>query len=208
MKHRLGLLTLLLAYLLWLPGISQPLLTLTGSIDKARLVVLGKEVIADSPGVLPMVGRMAASLFERIEVSGQIQAYEKTRSIVGTIDELIGSGNLLVAFLVALFSVLIPLAKGLLLAWTSLRPGTSGAYQGKRIGDLIARWSMADVFVVAVIVAYLAAGATRNMDEIFTLDAQFGVGFWCFLAYCLLSIAATQLMRVPVAVVAQETMKP
>lgn len=199
MKQRLGMVTLLLAYVLWLPGISQPLLTLTGSIDKARLVALGKAVIADGPGVLPMVGRMTASLFERIDVSGQIQAYEKTRSIVGTIMELARSGNALVAFLVALFSVMIPLAKGVLLAWTSLRPQTSGTQQGKRISELISRWSMADVFVVAVIVAYLAAGATHNMDEIFTLDAQFGMGFWCFLAYCLLSIAATQLMHVPAA---------
>ena len=200
MKHRLGLGVLLLAYLLWLPGISQPLLTLTGSIDKGRLLTLGKEVIADSPGVLPMVGRMAASLFEGIEVSGQIQAYEKTRSILGTIEELAASGHLLVGFLVALFSVLIPLAKGMLLAWTSLAADSARSRLGKRVSDLISRWSMADVFVVAVIVAYLAAGATQNMDEIFTLNAQFGVGFWFFLAYCLLSTAGTQLMRAPVVV--------
>jgi len=196
-KHRLGLATLLLAYLLWIPGISQPLLTLTGSVDKARLLALGQTLLEDSPGVVPMVGRMAASLLERIEVSGQIPAYEKTRSIVGTIEELIGAGHWLVAFLVALFSVLIPLTKGGLLALTALRPHWPMSMAGKRLGDLISRWSMADVFVVAVIVAYLAAGATRDMGEIFTLDARFGPGFYCFLAYCLLSIAASQLMRTP-----------
>ncbi len=200
MKRRIGLGVLLLAYLLWIPGISQPLLTLTGSVDKARLMTLGKELLADSPGVVPMVGRMAASLLERVEVSGQIQAYEKTRSILGTIEELLNAGHWLVGFLVALFSVLIPLVKGGLLAFTAWRPHSPASATGKRIGDLISRWSMADVFVVAVIVAYLAAGATRNMDEIFTLDARFGLGFYCFLAYCLLSIAATQLMRAPIVI--------
>ena len=195
MRRRTGLLVLLLAYLLWLPGVTQPLLTLTGSIDKARVMALGRELVADSPGVLPWVGGMAASLLEKVEVSGQIQAYEKTRSIVGTVAELANSGNLIVAFLVALFSIVIPLTKGGLLAFAALRPGSPRARAGKRISDLISRWSMADVFVVAVIVAYLAANATRNMDEIFTLDARMGAGFYCFLAYCLLSIAASQLMR-------------
>lgn len=195
MKQRLGFASLLLAYLLWLPGISQPLLTLTGTIDKARLAALAGEVISDSPGVLPMVARMGASLFDRLEVSGEIQAYEKTRSILGTVVELWDSGNGLVAFLVALFSILIPITKGMLLGWNVAMPDVQIT---RRVNELISRWSMADVFVVAVIVAYLAAQASGRMDEILTLDARFGAGFYCFLAYCLFSILASQLLHQPV----------
>ena len=198
MRFRLGIVSLLLAYGLWVPGISQPLLSLTGSIDKARVMSLGKQLIEDSPGILPMIGGMAASLLDKIEVSGQIQAYEKTRSILGTVHELFESGNITVGLLVALFSVLIPLLKGSLLLVNALTRKSPLQRLSRRTVDLISKWSMADVFVVAVIVAYMAANATRNMDEIFTLDAHFGAGFYFFLAYCILSILATQLMRTEV----------
>jgi hypothetical protein len=195
LKFKLGLTSLLLAYLLWLPGVTQPLLSLTGSIDKARVMTLGKELIADSPGIMPMIGSMAISLLDKIEVSGEIQAYEKTRSILGTVHELFESGNITVGLLVALFSILIPVTKGGLLLLTAFELRPAFHRMSQRTIDLISKWSMADVFVVAVIVAYMAANATRNMDEIFVLDARFGVGFYCFLAYCLFSILATQLMK-------------
>ncbi len=72
----------------------------------------------------------------------------------------------------------------------------TGVARAGQVANLISKWSMADVFVVAVIVAYLAAQATQNMGEIFVLDARFGSGFWFFLGYCLLSIASAQLMPV------------
>jgi hypothetical protein len=37
---------------------------------------------------------------------------------------------------------------------------------------------MADVFVVAVVVAYLAVQSTRHTEELFTLYAELGDGFY------------------------------
>lgn len=37
---------------------------------------------------------------------------------------------------------------------------------------------MADVFVVAIVVAYLAANATKHTEEMFTLTATLGNGFY------------------------------
>ncbi len=194
MRQRLALGILLLAYVLWVPGISRPLITLQGSVDKARLVDLGKQLLRDNPNVLPMVANMAAGLLDGLHAEGRIPAYHKTRSILGTVQELFRSGNALVGFLVMLFSVIVPLVKGaLLLAALALRRGPWPA-RATQVANLISKWSMADVFVVAVIVAYLAAQATQNMGEIFVLDARFGAGFWFFLGYCLLSIASAQLM--------------
>jgi uncharacterized paraquat-inducible protein A len=59
---------------------------------------------------------------------------------------------------------------------------------------MISKWSMADVFVVAIIVAYLAANATQQTETLFSLNAQFMPGFFYFLSYCILSIASAQLL--------------
>ena len=55
---------------------------------------------------------------------------------------------------------------------------------------------MADVFVIAIMVAYLAAVANKDMDELVSLEAHFANGFYYFLGYCLLSLLASQLLTV------------
>jgi hypothetical protein len=50
---------------------------------------------------------------------------------------------------------------------------------------------MADVFVMALIVAYLAGSASGQMGDLLTMDARLEEGFWFFLAYCLFSVASS-----------------
>ncbi len=64
----------------------------------------------------------------------------------------------------------------------------------QKISALISKWSMADVFVIGVFVAYLAANAVEKEGGLLTFEAQLGSGFYYFLGYCLLSILATQLL--------------
>jgi hypothetical protein len=207
MKNRLALIVLLASFVVWVPGISQPMLTLNGTVDKADLIALGKDMVANSPGVLPFLAGMVSSLLDNLEVEGDIQAYEKTRSILGTARELFDSGNYVVGFLIMLFSVIIPVTKGLLLLGSALIKELGIKGHSYDIANLISKWSMADVFVVAIVVAYLAANATRDMGEIFTLQARFEPGFYFFLGYCVLSILSAQLMRAPFRV-AQESASP
>jgi uncharacterized paraquat-inducible protein A len=63
----------------------------------------------------------------------------------------------------------------------------------------IAKWSMADVFVVALFIAYLAAQASTTVTSgpnagppLLAFDARFGAGFYWFAAYCLFSLATQQ----------------
>jgi hypothetical protein len=57
---------------------------------------------------------------------------------------------------------------------------------------------MADVFVVAVLIAYLAAEATQTSPgdpgavPLMAFDASFGPGFYWFAAYCVFSLASQQ----------------
>ena len=75
--------------------------------------------------------------------------------------------------------------------------------------DLIGKWSMADVFVVAVFLAFLA---TRDQAQVNSfsvpvlfqqidvamethLTSTLGSGFYFFLAYCLFSVFWTQVLK-------------
>ena len=68
-----------------------------------------------------------------------------------------------------------------------------------RFVEAIAKWSMADVFVVAVFIAYLAAQASTAAPgdpgaapPLVAFTAHFGAGFYWFAAYCLFSLASQQ----------------
>jgi hypothetical protein len=55
---------------------------------------------------------------------------------------------------------------------------------------------MADVFAVAVMIAYLAAQASQSASSgasIIEFNASFGSGFYWFAGYCLTSLAVQQL---------------
>jgi hypothetical protein len=59
---------------------------------------------------------------------------------------------------------------------------------------------MADVFVVALLIAYLAAKASTTPTSgpeaapaLIAFSAQFGPGFYWFAAYCLFSLASQQI---------------
>lgn len=130
----------------------------------------------DISPILPFLGKMAI--------------YNQTRSILGTVQNLWQTGNSIVAGLILLFSVIVPVAKGLsllyVLAWKRA-PARMAIY---RFVALIGKWSMADVYVMGIFLAYMAAGAAQGVT------AVLHDGFWYFLAYCLLSVASAQIMRV------------
>ena len=102
----------------------------------------------------------------------------------------------MVAFLIALFSIVIPAVKLTLLLYTSLAEKSRVSRSIDKFEKTIGKWSMADVFVIAIMVAYLAAVASNDMEELFSLEAEFSTGFYYFLGYCLLSILASQLLTV------------
>ena len=68
-----------------------------------------------------------------------------------------------------------------------------------RFVEAIAKWSMADVFVVALFIAYLAAQASATpttgpdaAPALIAFTAAFGPGFYWFAAYCVFSLASQQ----------------
>ena len=115
--------------------------------------------------------------------------FTETRSILQTVRNLHQSGNDFVAGLILLFSVIVPFAKGICLLVVLALKDQAKRLKIHKFIDTISKWSMADVFLVGVYVAYLSAKATDN------LDATIHEGFYFFTAYCLVSISSLHFMR-------------
>lgn len=194
MKTPFGILLLVVAYFLLLPGLTQPMLSVSGTVEKTKLVEVGKELIKDSPNTPSLVNNLVDMVVEGLDVRGTVDAFDKTRSILETAQELHAGGHLPVAILIVVFSVIVPLFKALLLLIMLLPLSVSTRSALLTVSNAISKWSMADVFVIAIFIAFLAGNGMQESRGLVDFEATLGVGFWYFLSYCLLSILGTQLL--------------
>ncbi len=143
-------------------------------------------------GVFLLVGLLAPILTivagEEIVLLGRVVLQYESKGIITTIHKLYLVKSFFLASLLLLFSVLLPVIK-ILLSLVALelrhsRTRRTSVLLVKAIG----RWSMTDVFVVAVLLAFLTADTAQ------LTDATLGPGLYFFAGYGLLSIAAGQLM--------------
>ena len=140
------------------------------------------------PGLAwPLITIRASFVF----LGNTMEIYNQTRSILQSIKDLHESNNDFVAGLILLFSVVVPFAKGVLLAAVALIKKPALRYRIFTFVRSISKWAMADVFAVGVYVAFLASKAAENFD------AEIRIGFYYFVAYCLVSLLALQFMSVP-----------
>jgi paraquat-inducible protein A len=209
---------------LLIPGLFTPVLTIRGVITREGMAKMAPTLLERglddntvntlksmmNPQMVTMIetfgGNIRKSLIEKIAPQltaalakgEEIEVYQQTRSIVSSVQRLYEVGSPVPATLILLFSVIVPVGKGLLVAWAMFL--RSGAWRARVLHfvELIAKWSMADVFVVALFIAYLAAQASQtppgdpNATPLVAFTAHFGPGFYWFAAYCLFSLATQQ----------------
>lgn len=151
------------------------------------VVLLIASLVVLYPGLTqPM---MNLTIQAALPLLGKVEFYNNTQSILQSIQSLFDSDNVLVAILILLFSVVVPVLKALLLVGAVALPAGRVGGIMHRCVSLIGKWSMADVFVVGVFMAYLAGQAHPNAQA--TLHA----GFYYFTGYCVLSIASAQVIK-------------
>lgn len=196
MRNVLSILSIIVAMCLLFPGLTKPVLTIEGSIDKSKLAQTGVDMLAEEGDARTRTMlMMASSMLGLDQLKGEIKAYHKTQSIYGTIKDLAENNNLLVAVLIGFFSIVIPSLKLLLqLLYCCLAKNKFKQGLGIVICAL-SKWSMVDVFVIALIVTYLAGNAHSESGELLIMHAQFGDGFWYFTAYCIFAITASSLIK-------------
>ncbi len=158
------------------------------------------------PGImLPM---FSLSMEMTAQISGSSltsQLINKELSLLTTIQELWQDQRLLVATLIFLFSICIPLLKTFLVIISYLKKHTSAEKNILNFVASVGKWSMADVFVIAIFLAVLSTNHAETADtqslSLFsfkinllisseTLSAV-GLGFYYFTIYCLLSLLGT-----------------
>lgn len=109
-----------------------------------------------------LVAGMTAPLF----TFSRFYIFNNTVSLLSGVWQLLGEGEFALFALIFTFSVLLPVAKMLILfvlAW----PGAVSAARRKRIAawmHALGRWSMLDVFVVAVMVVTIKLGAVASVQ--------------------------------------------
>jgi uncharacterized paraquat-inducible protein A len=115
-----------------------------------------------------------------VPIVGSISLMDETRSVLGTLQKLWETGNIFPFILIALFGILIPIVKTAFIFRIILSPNSTGAF-ARNFVDRISKWAMADVFAIAILVSFLAAGA---LDYTY---ASFRPGFYYFAAYVVVS---------------------
>lgn len=179
MKH-LGFLLNLVAIGLFIPGIYLPMFNLSMEVSaKTAGAALTSEVV------------------------------DKQLSLLATISELWQDERILVAILIALFSIAIPILKTSLITLVYFLKNTQTATRIAGFVSAIGKWSMADVFVVAI---FLAVLSTNHADTVssqqlvvfgFKMDIQLSSstlsavndGFYYFAAYCVISLLGSQISQ-------------
>ena len=198
MRNWLSVISVVVALCLLFPGITKPVLTIEGNIDKSKLAQAGIEMLAEEgDGRTRSMLMMFSNMLGLDKLEGEISAYSKTQSILGTVKELASNNNLFVAVLVGLFSIVIPSLKLLLQLLYCCLPLNGFKQKLGLVICALSKWSMVDVFVIALIVTYLAGNAHGKSGELLVLHAQFGEGFWYFSAYCIFAIIASNLIKTP-----------
>lgn len=224
-RTRLALLGLVLNFALLLPGLFLPVLTITGHLEpeglahaapslldaglsdaaiqsfKPMLNPLATKILGDDAKLkAELLKRLTPQLVDSLRSSApRIEVYRQSRSILGSVKHLYEVGSALAATLILVFSVVVPAGKIVLLVWARCQDDPARHRRADAVLAAIKKWSMADVFTMAMFITFLAAQASQTPNEpgqapaLVTFDAIFGPGFYWFTAYCLVSVATHQL---------------
>lgn len=181
---------------LMLSGVLTPMIEVEARIVELRFALLGEPVV----------------------FTDQI-LYFQSKSVVDIVQVLVKTGKpemILVGVLVIAFSVIFPLAK---LAASFVYLYDLKGWRRSAITHFFAlksgKWSMADVFVVAMFMAYVgfdammssqlttfAEAGGENVDVLTTNGTSLQIGFFMFLAFCIASLVTSTLID------ARSEMKP
>ena len=113
---------------------------------------------------------------------GDIILSFESKTIFATITHLYHDGNYPVAIAILLFSIIVPLLKTLSMIAVVLWKRFHMATKLVKLFKYLGKWSMLDVFVVALLLVYLSAGSSENSYS------QIESGLYIFMIYVLFSI--------------------
>jgi len=121
-------------------------------------------------------------IYKNIPILGDVIFQFESKGIISAIEKLYYGTNPIVAGFIALFSIVIPILKTIMMAIALFF--NFNIEWIKNIG----KWSMADVFVVATLLTYF----TINADK--STNAKVQIGLYFFASYVILSMLSSFLI--------------
>lgn len=156
-------------------------------VDDLGYAMLSVAVVSLAVGLTTPILSIEAS--KSLPVLGMTVLEFQSKGILTTIEALWQGGHLWIAILLGLFSILLPLLKTGV-AWLTLFSATHRfSLRGLHLSHHIGKWSMADVFVVAILVAFFSTDSGDGLTH-----AEVQAGLWFFATYVLLSLFGSQLI--------------
>ncbi len=124
-------------------------------------------------------------IHKQVEYLGDVVLSFESKGIIGSVAKLYSNGSLVVAGVILLFSVIIPALKTLSLLFVATFEHSPFAAKVVKFFKHLGKWSMIDVFVVAILLVYLTGGSSD------TSRAEPEIGLYFFLIYVILSMVAS-----------------
>jgi hypothetical protein len=146
------------------------------------VVALGALVSLINGLVTPI---MLMIVHKNVEYLGDVILSFQSKGILGSISKLYAEHNITVAIVILLFSVIIPFLKTTSMLFVASFENSSFAARIVRFFRHLGKWSMLDVFVIAILLVYL----TSNNNDISRAEPEIGLYF--FLSYVILSMIAS-----------------
>ncbi|EHP28877.1 hypothetical protein SMGD1_0350 [Sulfurimonas gotlandica GD1] len=143
--------------------------------------ILSAALISWLVGILAPI--MTIEIFKDLPIFGFTIFKYESKGIWTTVEKLWLLQNYLLAVMIGLFSIVIPIVKTISLYFSALMK------VNVKYIDFIGKWSMADVFIVSLLLTNLSLSA----DE-FT-DAKVQVAIYFFCAYVILSIISSYIIK-------------
>lgn len=131
---------------------------------------------------------LMVTVYKSFPLIGEVTLSYESKSIYTTITKLFAGKNYLLGMLILLFSLIIPLAKSLLIVTYGYLKETGFGKRTLMLIEKIGKWSMADVFIVALLVVIFST----KQDIHTSIRVENGVYF--FVMYVLLSMLGSSLL--------------
>ncbi len=158
-------------------------------IGKKRALLLGLislSIIALVTGWYSPILEITA--YQDIPVLGNTIFQYESKSIVSALIKIFEQQQYAIGSIILLFTIITPVLKTLVLLIISFREKLHLSVKKIKLLSAIGKWSMLDVFVVAIVVTYFSMKSTGQTD------ASLQIGVYYFSIYVILSMICTYIV--------------
>ena len=126
--------------------------------------------------------------YQDIPMLGNTIFQYESKSIITALQKIYSQGQYGIAAIILLFTVITPIIKTIIMLTLSFRQNINLSSKRMKFLSWIGKWSMLDVFVVAIVVTYF------SMKESGQTDANLQIGVYYFSIYVVLSMICTMIL--------------